>query len=154
MTEAPPIRTWLTDMDGVLVHEESPIPGATDFVDALKASGNPLLVLTNNSIYTARDLRARLLASGIDVPEESIWTSAMATAQFLAHQRPGAAAARTSSQNCFRKASRGNVSRMRLGCNAMTCWACSQLSVGTSRVRSRSGMRRTQVSRERPRSNC
>jgi NagD protein len=43
--------------------------------------------LTNNSIYTPRDLRARLLLSGIDVPEECIWTSALATAQFLADQR-------------------------------------------------------------------
>lgn len=75
-------------MDGVLVHEEVPIPGATEFVETLKSSGLSFLVLTNNSIYTPRDLRARLLGSGIDVPEESIWTSALATAQFLAEQRP------------------------------------------------------------------
>jgi NagD protein len=75
-------------MDGVLVHEEVPIPGATEFVDALKRSGLRFLVLTNNSIFTPRDLRARLLASGIDVPEQAIWTSALATAQFLADQRP------------------------------------------------------------------
>ena len=83
-----PIETWLTDMDGVLVHEEDAIPGASDFIEALKASGKKFLVLTNNSIYTPRDLRARLLLSGIDVPEESIWTSALATADFLSDQRP------------------------------------------------------------------
>lgn len=83
-----PVETWLSDMDGVLVHEEVPIPGAQEFVEALKASGLSFMVLTNNSIYTPRDLRARLLGSGIDVPEESIWTSALATAQFLADQRP------------------------------------------------------------------
>ena len=83
-----PIETWLTDMDGVLVHEEDPIPGAVEFVEALKRSGRPFLVLTNNSIFTPRDLRARLLGSGIDVPEEAIWTSALATAQFLDDQRP------------------------------------------------------------------
>ncbi|KQT94311.1 HAD family hydrolase [Marmoricola sp. Leaf446] len=83
-----PIETWLTDMDGVLVHEEDAIVGASDFVEALKASGKKFLVLTNNSIFTPRDLRARLLGSGIDVPEESIWTSALATADFLADQRP------------------------------------------------------------------
>ena len=49
-------------------------------------------MLTNNSIFTPRDLRARLRASGIDVPEESIWTSALATAQFLDDQRPGGSA--------------------------------------------------------------
>jgi NagD protein len=88
MTTHAPIETWLTDMDGVLVHEEHAIPGAAEFVEALKASGRHFLVLTNNSIFTPRDLRARLFASGIDVPEDSIWTSALATAQFLADQRP------------------------------------------------------------------
>ena len=85
---ARPIETWLTDMDGVLVHEEDPIDGATAFIDALKKSGKKFLVLTNNSIFTPRDLRARLIGSGIDVPEEAIWTSALATADFLNDQRP------------------------------------------------------------------
>jgi len=89
---ARPIESWLTDMDGVLVHEEVPLPGAADFIAALKASGRRFLVLTNNSIFTPRDLRARLLGSGIDVPEEAIWTSALATAKFLADQRPGGSA--------------------------------------------------------------
>ena len=79
-------------MDGVLVHEETAIPGAPEFIAALQESGTRFLVLTNNSIFTPRDLRARLLASGIDVPEEAIWTSALATAQFLADQRPGGTA--------------------------------------------------------------
>ncbi len=92
MTTPRPVHTWLTDMDGVLVHEEEPIPGAAEFIDALRSSGRSFLVLTNNSIYTPRDLRARLLRSGIDVPEETIWTSALATADFLAEQRPGGSA--------------------------------------------------------------
>lgn len=92
MAEQRPIKTWLTDMDGVLVHEEEPIPGAPEFIEALKSSGVRFLVLTNNSIFTRRDLRARLLASGIDVPEQSLWTSALATAKFLADQRPGGSA--------------------------------------------------------------
>ena len=92
MTTSRPIQTWLIDMDGVLVHEEEPIPGATDFIEAIKTSGLSFLVLTNNSIFTPRDLRARLLGSGIDVPERSIWTSALATAQFLQDQRPGGTA--------------------------------------------------------------
>jgi NagD protein len=87
-----PFDYWLTDMDGVLVHEDVPIPGAQEFVDALKGSGRPFLVLTNNSIFTPRDLRSRLLGSGIDVPEHAIWTSALATAQFLADQRPDGSA--------------------------------------------------------------
>ena len=92
MTTPKPVECWLTDMDGVLVHEDSAIPGAADFIAALVDSGRRFLVLTNNSIFTPRDLRARLLASGIDVPERAIWTSALATAQFLADQRPGGSA--------------------------------------------------------------
>src|SRR6476469_8957473 len=92
MTTTRRIDTWLTDMDGVLVHEDDPIAGAAEFIEALKTSGRAFLVLTNNSIYTPRDLRARLLRSGIDVPEEAIWTSALATADFLADQRPGGTA--------------------------------------------------------------
>ncbi len=88
MENVRPIETWLTDMDGVLVHEEDPVPGATEFISALQGSGKKFLVLTNNSIFTPRDLRARLLGSGIDVPEDAIWTSALATADFLSAQRP------------------------------------------------------------------
>src|SRR5207248_4586670 len=58
----------------------------------LRAQGTPFLVLTNNSIYTRRDLVARLAASGLEVPEEAIWTSALATARFLEDQRPGGSA--------------------------------------------------------------
>jgi 5'-nucleotidase len=80
------------DMDGVLVHEEQAIPGADRFIARLTERGLPFLVLTNNSIYTRRDLSARLRTSGLEVPEESIWTSALATAAFLEDQRPGGTA--------------------------------------------------------------
>nr|WP_312033664.1 MULTISPECIES: HAD-IIA family hydrolase [unclassified Rhodococcus (in: high G+C Gram-positive bacteria)] len=84
--------TYLMDMDGVLVHEEHLVPGADLFLAELRESGTPFIVLTNNSIRTPRDLRARLLRTGLDIPEESIWTSALATATFLANQRPGGSA--------------------------------------------------------------
>jgi NagD protein len=90
--ESKPIRSWLTDMDGVLIHEGSLIPGADEFIRRLRSSGRPFLVLTNNSIYTPRDLRARLAHTGIDLPESAIWTSALATARFLDTQRPGGSA--------------------------------------------------------------
>jgi NagD protein len=82
------IESWLMDMDGVLVREEHPIPGAGEFIARLREKGLPFLVLTNNSIFTRRDLAARLALNGLDVPEESIWTSALATADFLQSQRP------------------------------------------------------------------
>ncbi|MDT7729595.1 MAG: 5-nucleotidase [Actinomycetota bacterium] len=93
MTESSQPRwTYLTDMDGVLVREEHLVPGADEFLAELSANDIKFLVLTNNSIYTPRDLRARLEQTGLDVPEESIWTSALATARFLASQRPNGSA--------------------------------------------------------------
>jgi 5'-nucleotidase len=86
------IRSWLMDMDGVLVHEEQAIPGAGEFIARLRELERPFMVLTNNSIYTRRDLAARLRSSGLDVPEDAIWTSALATARFLEDQRPGGSA--------------------------------------------------------------
>src|SRR6266496_2085653 len=84
--------TYLMDMDGVLVHEEHLIPGADKLLDELRAKEIKFLVLTNNSIYTPRDLRARLHRTGLDVPEDKIWTSALATARFLDTQRPDGSA--------------------------------------------------------------
>lgn len=92
MAERKPIESWLTDMDGVLIHEGTPIRGADLFLKRLRDSGKPFLVLTNNSIYTPRDLHARLTRMGLEVPVENIWTSALATAQFLDDQRPGGSA--------------------------------------------------------------
>ena len=80
------------DMDGVLVREDHAIPGADRFLARLREKGLPFLVLTNNSIYTPRDLSARLRATGLDLPEQAIWTSALATARFLDDQRPGGSA--------------------------------------------------------------
>jgi NagD protein len=92
MTSEREIENYLMDMDGVLVREDRLIPGADAFVDRLQDLGRRYLVLTNNSIYTPRDLSARLALIGLTVPPEAIWTSALATAQFLDHQRPGGTA--------------------------------------------------------------
>jgi NagD protein len=84
------IECWLTDMDGVLVHENAAIPGAAELIQRWVDTSRRFLVLTNNSIYTPRDLAARLRQSGLEVPEENIWTSALATAEFIKDQMPGA----------------------------------------------------------------
>lgn len=86
------VEAWLMDMDGVLIREDHAIPGADRWLALLRAKALPFLVLTNNSMYTPRDLAARLSASGLDVPEHAIWTSALATARFLSEQRPGGSA--------------------------------------------------------------
>jgi NagD protein len=82
----------MCDMDGVLAHEGQMVPGADQFLDALRSRDRPFLILTNNSIYSARDLSARLGNLGLEVPPASLWTSAEATAAFLKSQRPGGTA--------------------------------------------------------------
>src|SRR2546429_3405852 len=82
------IKNYLTDMDGVILRGRTLIPGAAEFVQRLRAKDIPFLILTNNSQYTQRDLQVRLSFMGLEVPSEAIFTSALATAQFLDDQRP------------------------------------------------------------------
>ena len=86
------VETYLMDMDGVLVRGAHLIPGALEFIERLRARGRRFLILTNNSLYTPRDLQARLARMGLDVPPEALYTSALATAQFLHAQSPGGTA--------------------------------------------------------------
>ena len=84
--------SWLMDMDGVIVREDSLVPGADAFVARLRETHHPFLILTNNSMYTTRDLAARLGRLGLSVSPDDIWTSALATAKFLDDQRPDGSA--------------------------------------------------------------
>lgn len=76
------------DMDGVLVRGSTAIPGAQQFIERLIEKEAKFAVLTNNPMYTPRDLQYRLKNAGLEVPVESIYTSAMATAHFLHTQMP------------------------------------------------------------------
>ena len=80
-------KSYIIDMDGVLVSGRTVIPGAPQFISTLRDEGHPFLVLTNNPVYTAGDLSYRLQKLGLDVPGDRIFTSAMATASFLRSQR-------------------------------------------------------------------
>ncbi len=79
---------YLIDMDGVLYRGTEVITGADTFIQQLRAREIPFRLLTNNSQRTRRDVVAKLNRMGIEVDEEHIFTSAMATARFLARQRP------------------------------------------------------------------
>ena len=83
------VECWLTDMDGVLVHENHALPGAAELLQQWADAGTPFLVLTNNSIFTPRDLAARLRASGLDVPEESHLDLGARDRRLPASQMPG-----------------------------------------------------------------
>src|SRR5262245_35313787 len=79
-------------MDGVLVHEEHALPAASEFLQRLVDRERPFLVLPNNSLFTPRHLSSRLKRSELTRPEESIWTSGLATASLLNDQLPGGSA--------------------------------------------------------------
>lgn len=82
------MKNFLIDMDGVLVHGSRIIPGADEFIQKLIDQERKFLLLTNNPMYTPRDLAHRLQATGIHIQEHQIFTSALATASFLHRQRP------------------------------------------------------------------
>jgi len=62
----------ITDMDGVLVRGDTVVPGAPEFIQRLKANHIEYLVLTNNPLYTPRDLAHRLRSIGLEIPPERI----------------------------------------------------------------------------------
>ena len=76
-------------MDGVIYHGNQILPGVAEFIDWLHRENKEYLFLTNNSGYTPRELQQKLARMGLDVPEEHIYTSALATAAFLKKQAPG-----------------------------------------------------------------
>lgn len=92
MHHALPKFGFLIDMDGVLYRGTQLIPGADRFVRELRDRDIPFRFLTNNSQRTRRDVAVRLARLGIDVEEEHVFTCAMATARFLAQQKPGGTA--------------------------------------------------------------
>ena len=85
MSEAP-ASAFLIDIDGVVLKDDEPLPGAAELVAWLLASGRRFLFLTNYPSQTPADLASRMAGSGIEVPPTHFFTSAMATAEFLDKQ--------------------------------------------------------------------
>lgn len=79
-------------MDGVLVRDGAMIPGADRFLQQLRERSRPYLILTNNSLFTPRDICAHLSKMGLEIDESQLWTSALATAHYVNSQRPGGSA--------------------------------------------------------------
>src|SRR6476659_1033294 len=79
---------YLIDMDGVIYRDSQLIPGAARFIAELQEASIPFMFLTNNSQRTRRDIATKLGRMGIDVEESHVCTCAMATARFLAGQKP------------------------------------------------------------------
>jgi NagD protein len=85
-------KAFIIDMDGVIYHGNRPLKGAAEFVDWLEANGKAFIFLTNSSERSPLELSQKLARLGIQVDPEHFYTSALATAAFLATQRPGGSA--------------------------------------------------------------
>lgn len=85
-------KTYLIDMDGVLVEGPNAIPGAVEFIQRLIEGGHKYLILTNNSRYPPADLQHRLQSVGLNVEAKHVFSSAMATAAFVKGQMPDGSA--------------------------------------------------------------
>lgn len=83
---------FISDMDGVIYHGNSILPGVKEFVDWLYKEDKPFLFLTNSSERSPKELRQKLARMGLDVDESHFYTSALATANFLKEQAPGCSA--------------------------------------------------------------
>jgi NagD protein len=85
-------KSYLIDMDGVIVRGSELIPGADQFLDRLRTRGIKFLILTNNPLYTPADLLHRLQRIGLNLTTDHLYTSALATAYFLSKQKPNGTA--------------------------------------------------------------
>jgi len=85
-------KAFISDIDGVIYHGNKLLPGVPEFVEWLKRENKKFLFLTNSSERTARELQEKMSRLGIDLEEHVFYTSALATAYFLAAQRPGGTA--------------------------------------------------------------
>jgi NagD protein len=82
-------RAFIIDMDGVIYHGNQILPGALEFVEWLTENNKAFLFLTNSSERSPLELSQKLARLGILVDPEHFYTSALATAGFLASQKPG-----------------------------------------------------------------
>ena len=83
---------YICDMDGVIYHGNRLLPGVKEFVAWLYRENKQFLFLTNSSSKTPRELQDKLARMGLDVDEKHFYTSALATAEFISRQQPGAKA--------------------------------------------------------------
>jgi NagD protein len=83
---------FICDMDGVIYCGNRLLPGVKEFVDWLYRENKKFLFLTNSSGYSQKELQQKLHRMGLDVDESHFYTSALATAKFLAGQSPGCGA--------------------------------------------------------------
>ena len=85
-------KGYLCDMDGVIYHGNKLLDGVKEFVDWMYRENKKFLFITNASGKTPKELQQKLKRMGLEVEEQCFYTSALATAKFLSHQKPNCSA--------------------------------------------------------------
>ncbi|MDQ1445352.1 MAG: hypothetical protein QOI20_1816 [Acidimicrobiaceae bacterium] len=75
--------TWALDLDGVVWRGDVVLPGSPEAIAALRAAGERVVFLTNNSALTIEDYVAKLADMGVPARAEDVLTSAQAAARLL-----------------------------------------------------------------------
>ena len=83
-------RLFLLDMDGTLYLGDDVFDGAVDFIHSISETGRNYIYLTNNSSRAGVDYITRLRKLGFPCEAENVFTSGMATGEFLNQNYPGA----------------------------------------------------------------
>ena len=92
LTELKNKRGFICDMDGVIYHGNRLLDGVQEFVQWLRDNGKEFIFLTNSPERTQVELSQKLKRMGLNVSPRHFYTSALATAEFLANQNPGCTA--------------------------------------------------------------
>ena len=85
-------KGFICDMDGVIYHGSKLLPGVDKFLDWIQKEGKEFLFLTNSSERSPKELSHKLRRLGLEIDPSHFYTSALATASFLASQCPGGSA--------------------------------------------------------------
>ncbi|MGC9615650.1 TIGR01457 family HAD-type hydrolase [Staphylococcus pasteuri] len=83
-------KAYLIDLDGTMYKGTDEIDGASQFIDYLNEHQIPHLYVTNNSTKTPDQVADKLHEMNIDATPDEIVTSALATADYISEQSPGA----------------------------------------------------------------
>ena len=84
------IKAYLIDLDGTLYHGRHRIEGADQLIRTLQELGKPYLFVTNNSSRTPQGVADHLNGMGIPADASQVCTSAVAAAEYVAEESPGA----------------------------------------------------------------
>jgi HAD superfamily hydrolase (TIGR01450 family) len=88
------VRGFVFDVDGSLVHRDAqfrarPLPGAVELLEAIRASGRPLVLFTNGSHMGPEAFAQGLREDGLPVEDHELLTPVCCALSYLKRRHPG-----------------------------------------------------------------